>query len=117
MDNESLVQLERKLEIKKNILLRSKKDLLSYQKEYKDEEASLLKLKHTTTEPVCPHVISKQKEVLKETEAMIANSSKRVVSASQELKEMLESMPKELENSIKECNHLLSTLAPLPILQ
>lgn len=87
------------------------------------ENKSLLELKSSTTD-ACPYVIKKQEQVIEETEAMIDSSSKRLLSAKQDLEEFVkEFQQKKVENdkdfqtSLKECVHLLSTVAPLPTLQ
>lgn len=85
------------------------------------ENESLLKIKTSTD--ACPYVIRKQEQVIEETEAMIDSSSKRLLSAKQDLEEFVkEFQQKKVENedfqtSLKECVHLLSTVAPLPTLQ
>lgn len=79
------------------VVFRYTKDISYYQKELTGQVQKHQLL--SSAPDACPHVISKQAEVIKETEAMIPDCTERLERARADLKEYLEQNPVEDSSS------------------
>lgn len=82
----------RNLKIKTGVVKRLGKEVISYQKEYVQQQARIDKL---IAQNADIHDINKQKEVLEETNVMIPDSKRRLNVAYKELTDLIELMIKE----------------------
>ncbi|ORX50690.1 hypothetical protein BCR36DRAFT_583273 [Piromyces finnis] len=99
----------RNLKIKTGVVKRLGKEVISYQKEYEQQQARIDKL---IAQNADEHDINKQKEVLEETNVMIPDSKRRLNVAYKELTDLVELMLKE-NPSIKDTKEMIDAQAVL----
>eukprot|EP00833_Pecoramyces_ruminatium_P014774 jgi/Orpsp1_1/1188806/evm.model.d7180000067339.1 len=103
----------RNLKIKTGVVKRLGKEVISYQKEYEQQQARIDKL---IAQNADIHDINKQKEVLEETNMMIPDSKRRLKVAHKELTDLVELMLKE-NPDIKDTKEMIDAQAVLKDVQ
>jgi len=100
----------RTLKIKSGIVKRLAKEVIAYEKETVQEQARLQKMKDNNEDE---YNIKQQEKVLQESQMMIPDCRKRLQTAYEELKEILDS-EKDLEESedFKSASTILESAVP-----
>ncbi|ETV97111.1 hypothetical protein H310_09920 [Aphanomyces invadans] len=102
---------EKDVKVKVGILKRSKKDLAYYEKE-KGKQIQKIEAMRADKDKYDDHDIRKQEEVLAETEAMLPESTARLLAIQQEVETMLQQVPEGSEwPCIDEAKELLAANA------